>query len=128
MRAPNRDIRNEIAKRMLDHGFANYTVYTHEKENGKKVNILKGTDSKIKTTIGEFSALISKGDAEKVEVKTTYKKELTAPVKKGDKVGEAAFFVNGKEIGRADIVVAKGVDKLGYGDILVRLIKSWFLR
>ena len=61
-------------------------------------------------------------------VKKKYSKNLCAPVKKGDKVGEAVFFVKDKEIGRADITAACDVARLGYGDILNRIIKRWFLK
>ena len=37
-------------------------------------------------------------------------------------------FVKDKEIGRADITAACDVSRLGYADILNRLIKSWFLK
>lgn len=128
MGSKTRDERNNTAKKLLDHGFANYAVYTHSEEKGKKLKIQKGCEDKVPTVIGKFEALLSKDEIGSVEIKKKYSKDLCAPVKKGDKVGEAVFFVNDKEIGRADITAACDVSKLGYADILNRLIKSWFLK
>ncbi|MBQ3527462.1 MAG: D-alanyl-D-alanine carboxypeptidase [Clostridia bacterium] len=128
MGAKTRDERNNAAKKLLDHGFASYSIYTHEKEKGKSIKVTKGEKEKVATYIDKAQLLLPKEDLESVEIKKEYKKELKAPVKKGDKVGEATFLVKGKEVLKTDILAKESVDKLSYGDILLRLLKSWFLR
>jgi len=128
MGAKTRDERNNAAKKLLDHGFASYSIYTHEKEKGKSIKVTKGEKEKVATYIDKAQLLLPKEDLESMEIKKEYKKELKAPVKKGDKVGEATFIVKGKEVLKTDILAKESVDKLSYGDILLRLIKSWFLR
>ena len=63
-----------------------------------------------------------------IEKKIVYMKNLKAPVKKGDIVGEAQYLLDGKVVGKTDIVAAKSVKKAGLWDyikhIRKRMIKS----
>ena len=49
---------------------------------------------------------------------------LQAPVKKGDIVGEAQYLLDGKLVGKTDIVAAKSVEKAGLWDYIKRIGKK----
>ena len=56
---------------------------------------------------GEFRYLDTEGkNLSQIEKKIVYMKNLQAPVKKGDIVGEAQYLLDGKVIGKTDIVAA----------------------
>ena len=40
------------------------------------------------------------------------KKEVKAPVKRGTKLGEAKYYLNGKEIGSVDILATENVEEM----------------
>ena len=58
-----------------------------------------------------------------MEKKIVYMKNLQAPVKKGDIVGEAQYLLDGKVVGKTDIVAAKSVKKAGLWDYIKHIRK-----
>ena len=56
-----------------------------------------------------------------MEIKTVKCKK--APVKKGDIVGEAQYLLDGKVVGKTDIVAAKSVKKAGLWDYIKHIRK-----
>ncbi len=128
MGSKTRDERNNAAKKLLDFGFANYCVYESEKTEGEEIKVVKGTKDKVKTEIQLFSSLIEKNGEGNVEIKAEYKGKITAPVKKGDKVGSAEYYINGKLIGESDIIASENVSALGFAEIFLRLVRSWLLK
>ena len=73
---------------------------------------------------GEFRYLDTEGkNLSQTEKKIVYKKNLQAPVKKGDIVGEAQYLLDGKLVGKTDIVAAKSVEKAGLWDYIKRIGK-----
>lgn len=66
------------------------------------------------------------GDQEKVQVCVALKKELTAPVEKGMKVGEIRYVV-GEEVYRTeDIVTDRGAEKIDFRWCMERILKWYF--
>ncbi len=127
MGSENRDIRNEAAKKLLDYGFANYAKYEYKGEKGENVKVLKGEKEYVRTRIEAFSAVVDKGSASDIEIKTEYKDKIIAPVKKGEVVGKAEFYSNGRIIGETDIIVKEEIDILDFPKLLSLLFKAWIL-
>ncbi len=127
MGSETRDIRNAAATQLLDWGFANYTVYSNEGGEGETIRVTGGIDSEVKTLIPEFSILLEKGKEKVVETAYEYVEKAAAPVKKGNKLGEVVYTVNGEEIGRQDILAASDVDKISFGGIFYRVVQKFFL-
>ena len=50
------------------------------------------------------------------------------PVKQGDKVGEAVFTLDGREIGRVDIVADCDVERLGYFGVFLRMLGRFLMK
>ena len=105
-----------------------YKIYIKEKENGEGVKVVKGIKDTVKTEIAPFEALIEKNGEKSVEIKTEYKGKITAPVKKGDKVGIARYYINGNLIGESSITAKENVKALGYSEIFIKLLRSWLLK
>ena len=124
MGAPNRDTRNEIAKKLLDYGFATYTVYTKEACELEPLKLLGGIKTDCRISSQEFEAVIEKGKTDSVESQTNLPDNLTAPVKKGDVVGEITYSVDGETIGKSDICVLEDIDKIGYFGVLSRIFSK----
>ena len=127
MGAPNRDTRNEIAKKLLDYGFANYTVATWETSELAPIKLLGGIQKECRIGHGEFSAVVGKGERELIEHSITLPDNITAPVRKGDVIGSITYTLNGEVIGKNDITALEDADKIGYTGILTRILKKLVL-
>ncbi len=124
MGAPNRDTRNEIAKKLLDYGFASYSVASFEPRELEPIRLLGGLTDTVKIGYGEFSAIVGKGKASAVEKKITIPENLTAPVREGDVVGEVEYLLDGEVIGKADITALESADKISYFGVLLGILKK----
>lgn len=126
MGAPTRDIRNEEAKRLLDYGFANYQLYKDSGTEFAEIPVLGGKRDFCRVKNLDFSILVGKGSAAKVERKVNLPTEIVAPIAKGERIGAVEYTLNGKVIGEADIVAAEDVEKIAWSDLLIRLLRVCF--
>ncbi len=103
------------AKKLLDYGFANYSFFEIEAdlENKKDVPVKKGVYKNVEIKAdGKLKLLLPKGEAKGISQKLTIKKDITAPVKKGDMVGNAEIYVGDKSVGSIKIVANAPIERL----------------
>ena len=127
MGSETRDIRNAAATQLLDWGFANYAVYTDEGGDAGEIKVLGGIESSVPLTREDFSVLLSKGKEKNVEAKIQLEESVNAPVKEGDVIGKVQYICDGEELGEANILAAETVKKIGYGGILLKMLKKFCL-
>lgn len=103
------------AKKLLDYGFANYSFFEIEADlkDVKAVPIKKGVAKEIKVSAdGKLNLLLPKSEAKEITQKVNIKSGLTAPVKKGQVVGNADVYVGDKSVGSIKIVSNDQVNRL----------------
>lgn len=127
MGAPTRDKRTECAKTLLDWGFANYSVFRADAGGGDDVKVTSGVESTVGTEYEKCSALVGRGQAQKVTAEWEYREKLKAPVKKGDKVGTVRYLLDGKVICESDIVASHDVEKITYFGLFWRMLGPFCL-
>lgn len=130
MAAENSKQRFQDATTLLNYGFGKCMKYTDEGlEAIKPAEVEKGVESEVQVAQAEpFQYIDTSGaDLTKIEKKVEMKKSLKAPVKKGDKAGEMVYYLNGEEIGRADIVTTEDVDKMKYKNALEDALEKFFM-
>lgn len=121
MGAPDPKVRFRDAATMLNYGFGICNLYTDE--NKDKLDPAPVTGG-IKEEVGckykeEFRYLDTRGkNLEKVEKKTEYKENLSAPIKKGEVLGKALYFLEEEKIGETDIISTEAVKKAEFWDYL----------
>ncbi len=71
--------------------------------------------------------LVKKSEAGSVTRTVELAKELTAPVKAGQKVGTLTVSANGETLGTFDIVAMYGVEKRGWWDVVCSMLGMLFL-
>lgn len=128
MAAPTTADRFNSATKLLDYGFANYAVANgiQAGEEVGEINVNKGVDRTVKLiTSTDFGMLVQKGKQGTIDKKIEVADNISAPVEKGQKVGEVKFVSNGEELGKVDIVTADAVDKLTVDKVFIRLVKTW---
>ena len=65
-------------------------------------------------------------DLSKIKSKTRKDKNVKAPLKKGEKVGETVYYLDRKKIGARDIVTTEKVEKQNYGSALENVLEEYF--
>ncbi len=124
MKADTSDKRFSDAKKLLDHGFANYSVYETD-TSGLETLPLKGAENgSIKIGCNAKSIVIPRGRAGQIERSVYLEECVTAPVKKGQQVGYIIYESEGEEIARLPVVTLEKADKITFGGIFTRMMKK----
>ena len=127
MGAETRDKRNEIARSLLDFGFANYTLMRNPESEIEMVPVRCGVKDFSMIYEGEFSKLVSKGDASKIEKIYVIPDKISAPVIAGEKIGSVEYILNGEKIGEAKIYSKEDIEKLSFWRLFARIIGTVFI-
>ncbi len=115
------------ASRLLDYGFANYAVADSllTPDELLPVRVLKGKEQTVESGIPEgFHLLVNKGKLSQVEKKVTLPESIMAPVKPGDTLGEAEFFIDGTSLGKTPIVALTESGRVSPVGMFKRLAKQ----
>ena len=129
MKAPSTKIRFSEAQKLLDYGFNNYSYKEFAKKDDivKSVNVTKGVECTLNAVFESNSGiLIKKGQEKNVSQSVSIDENLSAPISKGQKIGEAIFSLDGKVVGTCNIVADRDVLKDTFGNVLLNIYKKWF--
>lgn len=124
MGAESRDVRNAVARSLLDYGFGNYALYENAGAVLEKVPVYGGTSDLVTAMNRPFSAVIDKAAAGSVELTYEIPEHLCAPVTEGDAIGKILYRIGDETIGESEIYAAEGVEKITFGEIFLRLLKN----
>lgn len=127
MGADSGDVRNAAATRLLDWGFANYGVYSADGLEPMPMTVIGGSRDTCKIAYGPFSCVLPKNELALVEIKVELPNTLSAPIWENTKIGEAVFSVGGRVIGKKDVVTLESVSRIGYFEILHRMLIRFLL-
>ena len=122
MGAPTRDVRNAIATKLLDYGFANYALFRAEGQRLPEMKVLGGVENTCAVAFDDFAYAVKKGQEKSVETRLEMGESIAAPVKKGTVVGKRIYSLGCEEIGSVDVVTTEEIGKIGYFGLLVRMI------
>jgi D-alanyl-D-alanine carboxypeptidase (penicillin-binding protein 5/6) len=126
---PDSNTRFAESKKLLDYGFANFeiAVVNSKGEEVKEVEVKKGLKKNVKAIFGDdVKLLLNKGSNGKISQEIEVNEDITAPVKAGQKLGEVIYLIDGKEIGRAEVVAKEDVQKASFIRLFSRMILKWF--
>ena len=127
MGAESRDARNAIATQLLDWGFATYALYQADAEMLSSVKAIGGAQSTCKVGYASFCCVLPKSEIGSVETKISLPESVTAPVTEGDEVGSVELLLHGKPIGTVPITASETVKRIGYFEILWRMLSRFLL-
>ena len=122
MGAPSRDARNEIAKGMLDYGFANYSVFNYEGGEIGHVTVTGGSRDNASVVGAPLTLLIEKGKRNSVTTETELPETVPAPKSEGEEIGRIHFYLDGKEIGSSPLHIGEGISKITFWEYFVKLL------
>ncbi len=125
--AQNNDGRFSGAKKLLNYGFANWTLktVTVPKKDLVPVKVQKGCNTMLTVTAaGSGKYLLGSGTEESPTVKVSLPDTVVAPIVKGQKIGTAAVYIGKKQIGSIDLLAAQSVERLDFRHALHRVITA----
>ena len=127
MAEPDSKTRIKDAIAMLNYGFGKCSIYQDEKALEKIVyaEVKHGMQEKAKgETLEGFRYVDTSGsDLSAVEKEVQIQKQ-TAPVKKGDQIGEVSYRLTEKTIGSVPVYATEGVGELTFGGAFLKILEE----
>ncbi len=126
--APSTQDRFSSATRLLDYGFANYSVVNAAQKIGElqAVPVIGGrTDFVTPAPDTGINFIVKKGNQDKIETKIVMEENLRAPIEVGQKIGEATLSVDGETLAVCDIKSLDEVKRMTVGAMYVKMLKHW---
>lgn len=126
--APSTQERFSGATKLLDFGFANYSVADGKTLAGgiDRIKVVGGEEDFVEAEVKDSgNIVVKKGEKDKIKAEKTIEEKIKAPVKAGTKVGELKIILDGKEIGKKDIVAKNDVEKIKIYKMYIKMIKKW---
>ena len=112
-------------KALLDYGFANYALITPTLPETATVPVKLGHGDSIAAVPGtEDALLIDKAQKNTVTTKVTLEPEVTAPVSKGQRLGELTIYSGEQILAQIPLVAQDAVPRLTWGELFVRLLRQ----
>ena len=130
MAAPDYKVRFQDAINLLNYGFSVSAVFEDANiEELEKQPVSESIVSEVAVEYeGPFCYLDSSGsNLSQIQKKLIINENITAPVNKGEKAGEAVYTLNGKEIGRVSILFAESIAKATYKDYVKKVFMTYLL-
>ena len=124
MGAETSQARNDAATKLLNYGFANFGLYSDKGSDATAVPIKNGTQEEILVKKNDFESLVNRSMVGKITCDEVIFENLTAPIKVNEKVGEVTYKIDGKEVGKADILACETVEKLSLWGYIIKIIKN----
>ncbi len=112
---------------MFNDGFNNYSnkcVIDSSVPFESKLKVLKGKKEEIEVIAKEnFYIFSKKNQKQNLEILNEFN-SVKAPVKKGDKVGEAIIYKEGVEVGKVDIISNESVESKNFTDYILDIVRK----
>ena len=124
MGAQSRDSRNEVAKKLLDYGFATYAYEYLSGSEMTDIPVTGAIESSVPLQYGEFKTVVEKQNAGKIKAELLLPESISAPVVKGQTVGKMVYTLDGQTLAEVPITAAADAPRLTYFQILERLFKG----
>lgn len=125
MNAPTSKERQADASALLNYGFSKYKNVTMIKKErkAKDIPVIKGKKENAPLEFkNDVIVLCEKDNSEKIDIEYIIKENPKAPIKKGEKAGEALCKLNNEVVGRTDIIFADDIEEIdllfSYGKIV----------
>jgi D-alanyl-D-alanine carboxypeptidase (penicillin-binding protein 5/6) len=129
MRTDSQETRIEESAKLLSYGFSRFDLKEVVKKGKRiaRVTVKEGEKLEVGVeTAADLNALIKTG-GEEVNQKINLNKEVIAPIKQGQVLGELILSQGEEEIGNVNLIAADDVKRAGLFTRLLRIIKNFLL-
>ena len=129
MKAPTSADRFADAKKLLDYGFKDYEF----KQFGRSgdivgnVSVEKGIEKNVNAILKDnCGVLLKKGTENNIVQNVQLEPKLSAPILKGQKIGEVVYSCDGSVIKSVDIIAENDIIKESFSNVLKFVYGKWF--
>ena len=124
--ADTSDDRFDKSCELLDYGFANYKIekFSFDENKINNVKVKNGVIKEIKPIIDNTNEIIVPKSSSDFEYTYKISKEVKAPVKSGDKLGEIIVKCDNKAISTVNLVAKDNISKIDFKYIFVYLLRN----
>ena len=129
MKGETSSVRFNEARKLLDYGFTNYQYKSLGTANDVvgNVEISKGLESSVEAVLkNDVGIVMKKSNNNDIKQNVELFNNISAPLTKGQKIGEVTFTLNDEQIASVDLVASKDIAKYGFGSMTLKVYKSWF--
>ena len=126
--APSTAERFSSATKLLDYGFANYSVVNAASKIGeiKPLPVIGGREQTVSAAADKnVSFIVKKGNQDKVECAVSFKEPLRAPISPGEELGEATLSIGGETLAKCKIFASSEVKRMNVLTMLEKMLKIW---
>lgn len=130
MAAPDSKSRFADAATLLNYGYSVSALYRDEnKDKIPDLKVTEGVQESVPLAYdSSFSYLdVDGNDVEMIQKNLLLPQSAKAPIRSGEKAGEAQYTLNGKVIGSVPILYAASVKKAVYRDYLGKILRYFLL-
>ncbi len=128
MKAPSSAVRFTEASKLLDYGFSTYTYkqFANAGDVLKNVEINKGVNSSLNLVYEENTGtLIKKGEDKNIDEILTIENNISAPISKGQRLGQIPYNLNGSTISSVNLVAQNDIKKIGVLSFSKKVLLTW---
>jgi len=125
--APTTKDRFNSASRLLDYGFANYSIVSAETLGLtlSEIPVVGGKSATVTVSAPDMNFIVKKGNQDKIQYEISLPEKLGAPLKKGEEIGEIIFSLDGQELARRKLVAGEDVPRIGFSTLFLKMFKIW---
>lgn len=118
------DDRFNSARNLLDFGFANYEIITPQIDENQitSVTVKNGKQKSITPTYNASEKIMVQKGSGEVAYKYDIMQNVSAPLRKGDKLGTITIFSGDKEIKIITLKADKDIEKINYSYIFKKML------
>lgn len=130
MAAPDYKFRFQDAIKMLNYGFSVCRLYKDQNKNALKPVLVENGVKDMGNVAykSEFVYLdVTGANLDQIKKEEVYNEKIEAPVKKGDQAGYAIYKLDGKEIGKTEIIFTEDIHKAYLKDYLKKVAIKFLL-
>lgn len=128
MGAENTKERNRDITQMFDYAFSQFEIHNLYQRGAKvkEIEISKGSEKKMNVVTDDVVSILNKKgeNIEDVTEKVRVKKDLKAPIKKGEAVGKLILEKDGKVISETTLISADDIEKASWWKLFKRSLQQ----
>jgi len=117
--------RFDACRKLLDHGFASYTLAQPKLEQPVTVPVVLGQQQTVEAVPGnEDALLIDKAHSPSLATDITLDESVKAPVSKGQRLGTLTMRAGQQVLVQIPLVAKEAVPRLTFGQVFVNILKK----
>ena len=86
------------------------------------MSVIGGVKNSCSAEISPYTVLLPKGQNKNIQTEFLMDEKISAPIRKGDRLGTVRFLNNSDVIHEAEIIASEEVEKISFWGLLGRMI------